>query len=118
MEVVEWVDFQGDPDYSRTSNQGISSVTFDYKQHCLKTLDACINESLDCKEIEPKEIYDTIVNSLIDLNDYHQQCLNRGQELLSMIQNNYCSEEFDVSNYSYVREGSYDDWVDFWENSN
>ena len=116
--MVEWVDFQGDPDYSGTSNQGISSVTFDYKQHCLKTLDACINESLDCKEIEPKEIYDTIVNSLIDLNDYHQQCLNRGQELLSMVQNNYCFEEFDVSNYSYVQEASYDDWVDFWENSN
>lgn len=109
--MVEWVDFQRDPDYSGTSNQGISPVTFEYKNYTLKQLDAFLVDCLNAEEISPQEIYDCIVKTLNEHIEYHRTHLDRGTELLSLVKDN---QYIDYNEFDGFSEVTQSDWEDFW----
>ena len=81
---------------------------FDYKKYSLQHLDEWIHDALNCDEIAPKEIYDTILNVVNDSIEYHRNNLDRGVELLSLLKGHRPIE---------IGEATDKDWEDFWEST-
>jgi len=81
---------------------------FDYKKYSLQHLDEWIHDALNCDEIAPKEIYDTILNVVNDSIEYHRNNLDRGVELLSLLKGHRPIE---------IEEATDKDWEDFWEST-
>ena len=83
----------------------VEPVTFDYKKYSLQHLDEWVHDALNCDEITPQEIYNTISDAVDDSIDYHRNNLDRGVELLSLLKG-YRSTE--------IGEATDKDWEDFW----
>ena len=83
-------------------------TNFDYKKYSLQHLDEWIHDALNCDEIAPKEIYDTILNVVNDSIEYHRNNLDRGVELLSLLKGHRPIE---------IGEATDKDWEDFWEST-
>jgi len=83
-------------------------TNFNYKKHSLQHLDEWIHDALNCDEIAPKEIYDTILNVVNDSIEYHRNNLDRGVELLSLLKGHRPIE---------IEEATDKDWEDFWEST-
>ena len=83
-------------------------TNFDYKKYSLQHLDEWIHDALNCDEIAPKEIYDTILNVVNDSIEYHRNNLDRGVELLSLLKGHRPIE---------IEEATDKDWEDFWEST-
>jgi len=84
------------------------SSDFSYKNYSLEQLDNWVNDALNCEDLTPQDIYDTIVKCVDESVEYHKKCLTKSTELLSLLkgQQNLSENVKEASNY---------DWTDFWE---
>ena len=56
-----------------------------YKKYSLEHLDEWVHDAINCEDITPQEIYDTIVGA-VDANiEYHKKYLTKNIEVLSFL---------------------------------
>ena len=84
------------------------SSDFSYKKYSLEQLDNWVNDALNCEDLTPQDIYNTIVKCVDESVEYHKKYLTKSTELLSLLkgQQNLSENVKEANNY---------DWVDFWE---
>ena len=99
------------------------SSDFSYKKYSLEQLDNWVHDALNCEDLTPKDIYDTIVKCVDESVEYHKKNLTKSIELLSLLKGH---REVDLNaseDYSYdltatgekFPSATQKDWVDFWE---
>ena len=81
------------------------SSDFSYPKYSLEQLDNWVNDALNCEDLTPQDIYDTIVKCVDESVEYHKKHLTKSVELLSLLK----------GNRSVNFETTQSDWVDFWE---
>ena len=81
------------------------SSEFSYKKYSLEQLDNWVNDALNCEDLTPEDIYDTIVKCVDEGVEYHKKYLTKSIELLSLLKGNR------PVNFETTQK----DWVDFWE---
>jgi len=91
------------------------SIDFNYEKYSLKKLDEWVNDALNCGDLAPQDIYDTIVKCVDDSVEYHKKHLTRNIELLSLLKGNPPSDYIEHYETTPFSEASEKDWVDFWE---
>jgi len=91
------------------------STDFSYKKYSLEQLDNWVNDALNCEDLTPEDIYDTIVNVVDESIEYHKKHLTKSIELLSLLKGNR-QVDFD---YTATGEKfpitTSQDWENFWE---
>jgi len=102
------------------------SPNFSYNKYSLEQLDNWVNDSLNCEDLSPQDIYDTIVNVVDESVEYHKKYLTKSIDLLSLLKG-HREVDFGVGNdepWDYdaagakippVTEATKKDWADFWE---
>ena len=65
-----------------------------YKNYCLRQLDSWVHDALNCEDITPQEIFNTIEKCIVDNVDYHRNHLNKNEKLLSLIKTIQPSEDY------------------------
>jgi hypothetical protein len=81
------------------------SSDFSYKKYSLEQLDNWVHDALNCEDLTPEDIYDTIVNVVDESVEYHKKHLTKSIELLSLLKG-HRSVDFDVTDK---------DWEEFWQ---
>jgi hypothetical protein len=81
------------------------SSDFSYKKYSLEQLDNWVNDALNCEDLTPQDIYDTIVKCVDESVECHKKYLTKSIELLSLLKGNR------PVNFETTQE----DWNDFWE---
>jgi len=81
------------------------SSDFSYKKYSLEQLDNWVNDALNCEDLTPEDIHDTIVKCVDESVKYHKKYLTKSAELLSLLKGNR------PVNF----ETTQSDWNDFWE---
>jgi hypothetical protein len=61
------------------------SSDFSYKKYSLEQLDNWVHDALNCEDLTPQDIYDTIVNVVDESVEYHKKYLTKSIELLSLL---------------------------------
>ena len=84
-------------------NQYLSS-DFAYKKYSLEQLDNWVNDALNCEDLTPQDIYDTVVKCVDESVEYHKKYLTKSIELLSLLKG-HRPVNFEVTE---------EDWADFW----
>ena len=84
------------------------SSDFYYKKYSLEQLDNWVNDALNCEDLTPQDIYNTIVKCVDESVEYHKKYLTKSTELLSLLKSQQNLSE-------NVKEATNYDWVDFWE---
>ena len=64
-----------------------------------------MHDALNCEDLTPQDIYDTIIKCVDDSVEYHKKQLTKSVELLSLLK----------GNRSVNLEVTDEDWADFWE---
>jgi len=99
------------------------SSDFSYKKYSLEQLDNWVNDALNCEDLTPQDIYDTIVKCVNESVECHKKYLTKSVELLSLLKG-HREVDFGVGNdepWEYDAAGgkfprpTKKDWVDFWE---
>ena len=80
------------------------SSDFSYKKYSLEQLDNWVNDALNCEDLTPQDIYDTVIKCVDDNIEYHKKYLTKGIELLSLLKG-HRPVNFEVTE---------EDWEDFW----
>ena len=96
------------------TNEYLSS-DFSYKKYSLEQLDNWVNDALNCEDLTPQDIYDTVVKCVDESVEYHKKYLTKSIELLSLLKGNRpvdFLDEYQTKPFSAVSEK---DWADFWE---
>ena len=75
------------------SNVPLSS-DFSYKKYSLEQLDNWVNDAINCEDLTPQDIYDTIVNVVNESAEYHKKYYTKSIELLSLLKG-HRSVDFD-----------------------
>ena len=88
---------------SSMDNEYLSS-DFSYKKYSLEQLDNWVNDALNCEDLTPQDIYDTVIKCVDDNIEYHKKYLTKGIELLSLLKG-HRPVNFEVTDK---------DWEDFW----
>ena len=88
------------------------SSDFSYKKYSLEQLDNWVNDALNCEDLSPQDIYDTIVNVVDESVEYHKKYLTKSIELLSLLKGH---REVDFGDEGNITLGDTSDWNDFWE---
>ena len=92
---------------------------FDYKKYSLEQLDNWLNDALNCEDLTPENIYDTIVNVVDESVEYHKKYLNKSTALSYLLKGRRSVEIDtsldDVNPSSGVSSATKKDWIDFWE---
>ena len=91
------------------------SIDFNYKKYSLNKLDEWVNDAINCEDLAPQDIYDTIVKCVDDSVEYHKKHLTKNIELLSLLKGNPPSDYIEHYETTPFSEASEKDWVDFWE---
>ena len=91
------------------------SIDFNYEKYSLNKLDEWVNDALNCENLTPQDIYDTIVKCVDDSVEYHKKHLTRNIELLSLLKGNPPSDYIEHYETTPFSEASEKDWSDFWE---
>ena len=81
------------------------SSDFSYKKYSLEQLDNLVHDALNCEDLTPQDIYDTIVKCVDDSIEYHKKQLTKSVELLSLLKG-HRPVDFETTQ---------SDWNDFWE---
>ena len=81
------------------------SSDFSYKKYSLEQLDNWVHDALNCEDLTPQDIYDTIVKCVDDSIEYHKKQLTKSVELLSLLKG-HRPVDFETTQ---------SDWDDFWE---
>ena len=93
------------------SNVPLSS-DFSYKKYSLEQLDNWVNDAINCEDLTPQDIYDTIIKCVDESVEYHKKYLTKSIELLSLLKGH---REVDFGEGNITLEATQKDWVDFWE---
>jgi hypothetical protein len=59
------------------------SSDFSYRKYSLEQLDNWVHDALNCEDLTPQDIYDTIVKCVDGSVEYHKKYLTKSVELLS-----------------------------------
>ena len=62
------------------------SSNFSYKKYSLQQLDNWVNDALNCDDLSPQDIYDTIVKCVDESVEYHKKYYTKSVELLSLLE--------------------------------
>jgi len=93
------------------------SSDFAYKKYSLEQLDNWVNDALNCEDLTPEDIYDTIVNVVDESVEYHKKYLTKSIELLSLLKG-HRPVDFEYTatgeKFSTKTEATEKDWEDFW----
>ena len=99
------------------------SSDFSYKKYSLEQLDNWVNDALNCEDLTPEDIHDTIVKCVDESVKYHKKYYTKSVELLSLLKG-HREVDFGVGNdeqwdYTELDEKfpstTQKDWIDFWE---
>jgi len=85
------------------NNEYLSS-DFSYKKYSLEQLDNWVNDALNCEDLTPQDIYNTIIKCVDESVEYHKKYLTKSIELLSLLKGNR-PVNFEVTEQ---------DWEEFW----
>jgi len=95
------------------------SSDFSYKKYSLEQLDNWIHDALNCEDLTPQDIYDTVVNAVDESIEYHKKYLTKNIEVLSLLKGHRSVEIDtsldDVNPSSGVSSATQRDWTNFWE---
>lgn len=107
------------------------SSDFSYKKYSLEQLDNWVNDALNCEDLTPEDIYDTIAKCVDESVEYHKKYLTKSIELLSLLKGHrefdfnepYDGWDYTVTGEKFPRVCDKDDkspecqqaWNDFWE---
>ena len=80
------------------------SSNFSYQKYSLEQLDNWVNDAVNCEDLTPQDIYETILKCVDESVEYHKKYLTKSVELLSLLKINR-SIDFNVTSK---------DWEDFW----
>ena len=80
------------------------SSDFSYKKYSLEQLDNWVNDALNCEDLTPQDIYDTVIRCVDESVEYHKKHLTKSIELLSLLKG-HRPVNFEVTE---------EDWEDFW----
>ena len=98
-------------------NEYLSS-DFSYKKYSLEQLDNWVNDALNCEDLTPQDIYDTVVKCVDESVEYHKKYLTKSIDLLSLLKG-HRPVDFDYTatgeKFPTTTEATDKDWVDFWE---
>ena len=61
------------------------SSDFSYKKYSLEQLDNWVNDSLNCDDLTPQDIYDTIIKCVDESLKYHKKYYTKSVELISLL---------------------------------
>jgi hypothetical protein len=100
-----------------TSNP--NSSDFSYKKYSLEQLDNWVNDAVNCEDLTPQDIYETILKCVNESVVYHKKYYTKSVELLSLLKG-YRSFEIDTSLDDIdaspgVSSATQRDWNSFWE---
>jgi hypothetical protein len=99
------------------------SSDFSYKKYSLEQLDNWVNDAVNCEDLTPQDIYDTVLRCVEESVRYHKKYYTKSVELLSLLKGNR-EVDFGVGNDEpwdhtdlgeTLAEATKEDWVDFWE---
>ena len=85
------------------------SSDFSYKNYSLQQLDNWVNDAMNCEDLTPQDIYDTVIKCVDDNLEYHKKNLTKSIELLSLLKG---QRPVDLS--ENVTDASAHDFDDFW----
>ena len=85
------------------------SSDFSYKKYSLEQLDNWVSDAMNCEDLTPQDIYDTVIKCVDDNIEYHKKYLTKGIELLSLLKG---QRPVDLS--ENVTDASAHDFDDFW----
>jgi hypothetical protein len=91
------------------------SSDFSYKKYSLEQLDNWVNDALNCEDLTPQDIYDTVIKCVDESVEYHKKYLTKSIELLSLLKGNPPSDYIEHYETTPFSKASEKDWVDFWE---
>jgi len=66
------------------TNEYLSS-DFSYKKYSLEHLENWLHDALNCEDLTPQDIYDTIVKCVDENVEYHKKYLTKNIEVLSLL---------------------------------
>ena len=81
------------------------SSDFSYKKYSLEQLDNWVNDALNCEDLTPQDIYDTVVRCVDESVEYHKKYLTKSIELLSLLKG-HRNVDYEITDNK--------DWEDFW----
>ena len=90
------------------SNVPLSS-DFSYKKYSLEQLDNWVNDAINCEDLTPQDIYDTVIKCVDESVEYHKKYLTKSIELLSLLKG-----QRPVDFGENVTDASAHDFDDFW----
>ncbi|NDB29504.1 hypothetical protein EB151_08145, partial [archaeon] len=64
------------------------SSDFSYKKYSLEQLDNWVNDAVNCEDLTPQDIYDTVVKCVDESVQYHKKYYTKSVELLSLLKGN------------------------------
>ena len=85
------------------------SSDFNYKNYSLQQLDNWVSDAMNCEDLTPQDIYDTVIKCVDDNLEYHKKYLTKSIELLSLLKG---QRPVDLS--ENVTDASAHDFDDFW----
>ena len=85
-----------------TSNP--NSSDFSYKKYSLEQLDNWVNDAVNCEDLTPQDIYETILKCVNESVVYQKKYYTKSVELLSLLK----------GHRSVNFETNQEDWNDFW----
>ena len=101
------------------------SSDFSYRKYSLEQLDNWVHDALNCEDLTPQDIYDTIVKCVDESVEYHKKYLTKNVELLSLLKGHRPTVDFDytATGEKFPLVCDKDDkspecqrsWNDFWE---
>jgi len=85
------------------------SSDFSYKKYSLEQLDNWVNDAVNCEDLTPQDIYDTIVKCVGESVEYHKKYYTKSVELLSLLKG-----QRPVNLSENITDASAHDFDDFW----
>jgi hypothetical protein len=61
------------------------SSDFSYKKYSLEQLDNWVNDAVNCEDLTPQDIYETILKCVNESVEYHKKYYTKSVELLSLL---------------------------------
>ena len=83
------------------------SSDFSYRKYSLKQLDNWVHDALNCEDLSPQDIYDTIVKCVDESVECHKKYLTKSIELLSLLKGHRSVDYVDF-------DTDEKDWENFW----
>ena len=91
------------------------SSDFSYKKYSLEQLDNWVNDAVNCEDLTPQDIYDTIVNVVDESVKCHKKYYTKSVELLSLLKG-HRNVDFDYTATGEKFPSTTErDWQSFWD---